>query len=146
MTAGSEKGRLVLVVDPDLGFADALTALLPSDRVVGARSVAEAAAIAEGGRVDLALVGPSFGTEAGVGSAAALREADRSLLTVLVADVPTNRVLRAALRAGFTDVVDAPLSARKLAEGAGRCPAGTSSCHLRIRRSARPCRRLTRSR
>jgi len=123
MTAGSSKGRLVLVVDPDLGFADALTALLASDRIIGARSMEEAAAIAEGGRIDLALVGPSYGTEAGVASAATLRDADRSLLTVLVADVPTNRVLRAALRSGFTDVVDAPVSTRKLAEVLGRTDA-----------------------
>jgi len=123
MTTGSSKGRRVLVVDPDLGFADALTALLAGDRIIGARSMEEAAAIAEGGRIDVALVGPSYGSEAGVASAAILRDADRSLLTVLVADVPTNRVLRAALRSGFTDVIDAPVSIRKLAEVLGRTDA-----------------------
>ncbi|MBU1866582.1 MAG: AAA family ATPase [Actinobacteria bacterium] len=123
MTAGSPQGRLVLVVDPDLGFADALTAMLPDDRIVGARSMEEAAAIAEGGRFDLALVGPSFGTEPGVAAAAVLREADRTLLTVLVADVPTNRVLRMALRSGFADVIDAPLSTRKLGEVLSRTDA-----------------------
>ncbi|MCJ7725186.1 MAG: AAA family ATPase, partial [Acidimicrobiia bacterium] len=123
MTFGSHQGRLVLVVDPDLGFADALTVLLAGDRIIAARTMAEAAAIAEGGRIDLALIGPSFGTEDGVASASVLRDADRSLLAVLVADVPANKVLRAALRAGVTDVVDAPVTARKMAELLGRTDA-----------------------
>jgi MinD-like ATPase involved in chromosome partitioning or flagellar assembly len=114
---------MVLVVEPDLGFADALSALLEGDRVVAARSMDEGVAIAEGGRLDLAILGPSFGTEAGVASAAALRGADPALLSVLVADVPSNGMLRMAIRAGLTDVIDAPVTPRKLSEVLGRTDA-----------------------
>jgi len=115
MTTGSTKGRLVLIVDPDLGFADALSAMMDGHRVVASRSMPEAAEIAAGGRLDLAIIGPSLGDEAGVNAAAALRAADPGLKMVLVADVLTNRVLRAALRSGMADVIDAPVTQRKLA-------------------------------
>ncbi len=116
MTAGSTKGRLVLIVDNDLGFADSVSAMLEGHRVVVSRSMPEAAEIAAGGRVDLAIIGPSFGDEAGVDTTSVLRSADPDLSMVLVADVVTNRVLRAALRTGMVDVIDAPVTHRKMSE------------------------------
>jgi MinD-like ATPase involved in chromosome partitioning or flagellar assembly/CheY-like chemotaxis protein len=116
MTAGSRKGRLVLIVEPDPGFADSVSAMLEGYRVVVSGSMAEAGEIAAGGRVDLAIIGPSFGDEAGVDATSVLRSVDPDLSMVLVADVFTNRVLRAALRTGMADVIDAPITQRKLAE------------------------------
>jgi MinD-like ATPase involved in chromosome partitioning or flagellar assembly len=107
-------GRLVLVVDTDTRFADNLRALLADDRVITARTIEEAAEIVVAGGVDLALLGPSFGNEAGVTAASLLREADPNLVAVLAANIVTNRILMAALRSGMADVVDMPLTASKL--------------------------------
>ncbi len=111
----ARRGRLILIVDPDLDFVEDTRLLLSGERLLTARSLEEAEEIAVGGRVDAAILGPSFGNEAGVRSASALLAADPTIHLVLAANVVTNRVLLAALQTGFTDVVDTPLTARKLA-------------------------------
>lgn len=115
----SGTGPLILIVEPQLDFADEARALLNGHRVVTARSMAEAAEIAEGGRVDLAVLGPSFGNETGVHGVDRLLAADPALAVILVAEVLTNRVLRAALRMGLRDVVEAPLTPSKVATMVG---------------------------
>jgi MinD-like ATPase involved in chromosome partitioning or flagellar assembly len=114
--------RLVLVVDTDPGFADKLRPLLADERVITARSIEAATEIVVDGGVDLALLGPSFGNEAGVTAASLLREADPNLVAVLAANIVTNRILMAALRSGLADVVDMPLTARKLSGILERAP------------------------
>jgi MinD-like ATPase involved in chromosome partitioning or flagellar assembly len=110
----SGTGPLILIIEPQREFADETRALLNGSRVIAAHSMAEAAEITETGRVDLAILGPSFGNETGVNGAAELFAADPGLSVVLVAHVLTNRVLRAALRMGFRDVVDTPLTLPKI--------------------------------
>lgn len=121
MTAPTTR-RLVLVTDTDQRFAEGTRQLISDDRVLTARTVEDAAEIVVGGEVDLVLLGPSFGSEAGLGSAALLREADPGVVVVLAADIVTNRILLAALRSGVADVVDTPLTARKIAGILDRVP------------------------
>jgi len=110
----ARRGRLILIVDPDLDFVEDTRLLLNGERLLTARSLEEAEEIAVGGRVDAAILGPSFGNEAGVRAAGAVLAIDPTIHMVLVANVVTNRVLLAALQTGLTDVIDAPLTARKL--------------------------------
>lgn len=111
----SRRGRLVLIIDPDLDFVEDTRLLLDGERLLSARSLEEAEEIAEGGRVDAAILGPSFGNEAGVRAAAGLLAVDSTIRLVLAANVVTNRVLLAALQTGLVDVVETPLTVRKLA-------------------------------
>ncbi|MEX2419344.1 MAG: AAA family ATPase [Acidimicrobiia bacterium] len=132
--------RLVLVADTDPSFGEDTRQLIASDRVLTARSIEDAAEIVVGGRVDLVLLGPSFGNEAGVGSAALLREADPGVAVVLAANIVTNRILLAALRSGVADVIDMPLTARKLSGILERVPArqGRPDTVLLDERAAEP--------
>jgi len=122
MTTASNR-RLVLVVDTDASFAEDARQLLSAERVLTVRTIEEAAEIVVGGRVDLALLGPSFGNESAVNSAGLLREADPGLTAVLVANIVTNRILLASLRSGLVDVVDTPLTSKKLNGILERTPA-----------------------
>ena len=110
----ARRGRLILIVDPDLDFVEDTRLLLDGERLLAARSLEEAEEIAVGGRVDAAVLGPSFGNEAGVRAAGALLAVDPGIHLVLAANVVTNRVLLAVLQTGFADVVDTPLTVRKL--------------------------------
>ncbi|NQV05952.1 hypothetical protein HQ535_05340, partial [bacterium] len=130
--------RLILIVEPDLEFIEDTRALLQGERVLTARSLEEAAEIAVGGRVDLTVLGPSFGTESGVLAAAELLRVDPDLPMVLAANVVTNRVLRAALRVGFVDVIDTPVTERKLAETYGAVSAPGQSVDVVMESSAPP--------
>ena len=111
----ARRGRLILIVDPDLDFVEDTRLLLSGERLLTARSLEEAEEIAEGGRVDAAVLGPSFGNEAGVRAAGALLAVDPGIHLVLAANVVTNRVLLAALQSGFADVVDTPLDGAQAA-------------------------------
>ncbi|MFH1329309.1 MAG: P-loop NTPase [Actinomycetota bacterium] len=110
----ARRGRLILIIDPDLDFVEDTRLLLNGERLLTARSLEEAEEIAVGGRVDAAVLGPSFGNEAGVRAAGALLGVDPGIHLVLAANVVTNRLLLAALQTGFGDVVDTPLTVRKL--------------------------------
>jgi len=120
MANGTRSRRLLLIVDRDLDFVEDLRTLLEGERVLSARSLDEAMEIAEGGRVDVAVLGPSFGHEAGVHSAADLLRIDPTIAAVLVSNVVTTRVLKAALQVGLADVVEAPVTLRKLDEALRR--------------------------
>lgn len=103
--------RLVLVVDADQRFIDSTRGLLHPHRTLSARDLDEAREIVLGGRVDVVVLGVAFASEHSIVEAALLREADPSVEIVLAADIVTNRLLKAALRSGFADVVDLPLTA-----------------------------------
>lgn len=64
--------------------------------------------------IELAVIGPGFAHEAGVNEASLLLDIQPKLPIVLVADGLTTDVLRAAIRVGFKDVVDAPLNQAKV--------------------------------
>ena len=69
------------------------------------------------GEADVVFIGPSLATAEGVAEAAALSELDPQLIVILVApiDVP-GEVLRAAIRSGLSDVVEAPLTIAAVTE------------------------------
>ncbi|MEK7252711.1 MAG: AAA family ATPase [Actinomycetota bacterium] len=108
--------HLVLVVDADAGFAEDARMLLSEQRVVTARTIDEASQIVPGGRIDVALLGPSFGSEGGIEASQALRAADPTLPLVLVANLITNRMMAAGMKIGFTGVFETPLTLRKIDE------------------------------
>jgi MinD-like ATPase involved in chromosome partitioning or flagellar assembly len=108
--------RLILVVDADASFVEDARLLLQGQRVLSARSAEEAVEIAAGGRVDLVLLGPSFSSESAVAEASSIRAADPTVLIVLAASIITNRILIGAMRAGIADVLETPLTTRKVAE------------------------------
>ena len=112
--------RLVVVVDADPAFVEDARLLLQGERVLAARTTDEAAEIVTGGRVDLVVLGPSFGNESAVLGAGSLRVADPGVVIVLAANIVTNRILLGAMRSGIADVIDTPLTLRKLDDVLGR--------------------------
>jgi len=109
----------ILLVDTDDEFvADAKT-LLDGNKVYSARNVTDAQRrlVEEG--IDVAIVGPAFAHEAGVAEMALLFDVRPSLPLVLVTDALNTEVLKAALRTGFKDVIEAPLTLRKVEEAFG---------------------------
>lgn len=106
----------ILVVDPDDGFVDQTTEMLDGHKSYTARNIGDAQRrlVEEG--IDLAIVGPAYGDDGGIAEASLLFEVQPSLPVLLVADDVDTRVLRAALRAGFKDVLDLPVTAAQLEE------------------------------
>ena len=86
-------------------------------RVQLLESIADVESSVIAGEADVVFIGPSLATAEGVAEAAALSELDPDLLVVLVAptDVP-GEVLRAAIRSGLSDVVEAPLTTAAVTE------------------------------
>ena len=64
----------------------------------------------------MAIFGPTYAHEAGVAEASLVFEVQPSLPVLLVAEEADTRVLRAALRTGFKDVLDAPLTKAQITE------------------------------
>ncbi len=119
----NDQSRLVLVVDSDQGFIDDARRLFAAHRVLTGRDLDEAREIVRGGRVDLVLLGPAFGSDMALSHARGLLDLGPGLQMALVADVVTNRLLKAALKGGLIDVVEAPLAASAVAELMEQLPA-----------------------
>lgn len=102
------------MVDTDSVAMDAAVSLLDGHKVYQARNISDAQRklVEEG--IELAMIGPGFAHEAGVNEASLLLDIQPALPIVLVADGLTTDVLRAAIRVGFKDVVDAPLNKAKV--------------------------------
>ena len=102
------------MVDTDTAAMDAAVSLLDGHKVYQARNISDAQRklVEEG--IELAVIGPGFAHEAGVNEASLLLDIQPSLPIVLVADGLTTDVLRAAIRVGFKDVIDAPLNKSKI--------------------------------
>ena len=93
---------------------DSVASLLDGHKVYHVRNISDAQRklVEEG--IELAMIGPGFAHEAGVNEASLLLDIQPALPIVLVADGLTTDVLRAAIRVGFKDVVDAPLNQTKI--------------------------------
>lgn len=106
--------RSILIVDTDTGALDTAVSLLDGHKVYQVRNVSDAQRklVEEG--IELAIIGPGFAHEAGVNEAALLLDIQPQLPIVLVAEGLTTDVLRASIRVGFKDVLDAPLDAVKI--------------------------------
>jgi len=112
----NDPSRLVLIVDSDHRFIDDARPLFAAHRVLTGRDLDEAREIVSGGRVDLVLLGPAFASDVALGQARGLLDMAPGLEMALVADVVTNRLLKAALKGGLIDVLEAPLGERDVAE------------------------------
>ncbi|MEE9582703.1 MAG: AAA family ATPase [Acidimicrobiia bacterium] len=119
----NDQSRLVLVVDSDQRFIDDARELFAAQRILTGRDLDEAREIVRGGRVDLVLLGPGFGSDMALGQARGLLDLAPGLQMALVADVVTNRLLKAALKGGLIDVVETPLAASAVAELIDQLPA-----------------------
>ena len=106
--------RSILVLDTDAAAMDSATAALDGHKVYQARNISDAQRklVEEG--IELAVIGPGFGHEAGVREAAQLLDIQPALPLVLLVDGMTTDVLKAAIRVGYRDVIDAPLNAEKV--------------------------------
>ena len=109
----------ILLVENDDGFVDGARDLLEGNKVYTARNITDAQRrlVEEG--IDLAIVGPSYAHETGVTETGLLFDVRPELPVVLVAEVVTTDVLRAALRTGIKDVIEAPLTLNKMEEALG---------------------------
>lgn len=105
----------ILIVDEDEEFLSEAKRMFEDD-VATASSIADAQRLAAADDIDLLIIGPSFAHDAGVKAVGTLVEADPDLAVVMVAGAITAPLLRAAMRAGFKDVVEAPLTEQKMAE------------------------------
>ena len=119
LEANSASTRSVLLVDPDPDLIEGATRLLDGHKVYSARNISDAQRrlVEEG--IDVAILGPAFANEAGVAEASLLLEIQPELPVVLIGDQMSIDVLRAALRTGFKDVVDLPLTEQKLSAALG---------------------------
>jgi pilus assembly protein CpaE len=69
--------------------------------------------------VSVAIIGPSFSTDTGLAEAGLLLDLKPGLPMVLVSEELTTEILRAALRAGFRDVIEPPVTAVKMKDVLG---------------------------
>ena len=118
----NDRRSLVLVVDTDQRFIDEARALLEAHPIVTARDLGEAREIVLGGRVDLVLFGPAFGSDAAISQTSIILAADASVQMVLAADVVSNRLLKTAFRSGFIEVLEMPISEGELSALVGQLP------------------------
>lgn len=105
----------LLVVDEDASFIDEAKRLFDG-RLPTVRSITEAVALTEGGELRMVLIGPSIANEMGIDAVRTLRNEDPSLILIAVAEQVTSGLLRAAMRAGISEVIEAPLTEEKIEE------------------------------
>ena len=98
----------LLVVDQDDDFVSAAKELFEG-RLPVARSIEEASSTVESGELRMLLLGPSFSNDESMESIRNLHNQDPSLILMLVAESVTADLLRSAMRAGVSDVLETPL-------------------------------------
>lgn len=103
----------LLVVDDDSGFIDEAKRLFDG-RLPTARSVADALRAIEGGELRMVILGPSYADERALDAVRTLRHQDPALVSLIVAHEVTASLLRAAMRVGVSDVIEAPLTEEKI--------------------------------
>jgi pilus assembly protein CpaE len=103
----------LLVVDKDDDFVSAAKELFEG-RLPVARSIEEASQTAESGDLRMLLLGPSFSNDDALEQIRNLHNQDPGLILMMVADTVTADLLRGAMRAGVSDVIEAPLDESKI--------------------------------
>lgn len=103
----------LLVVDDDDDFIDTAKRLFDG-RLPVARSLDNAITAIEGGQLRMVLLGPSFAADDQMTDVRLIHNADPSLVLVLVAPAVTSDLLRAGMRVGLSDVIEAPLDEKKI--------------------------------
>ncbi len=121
----------LLVIDEDDGFIDEAKRLFDG-RLPTARSLAEALQAIDSGQLRMAILGPSFADEAALETVRTLRHQDPAMISIIVANEVTANLLRAAMRVGVSDVIEAPLTEDKIEQAISQF----SSDMLQVRRGA----------
>jgi pilus assembly protein CpaE len=103
----------LLVVDQDDDFVASAKQLFDGSLPV-ARTLEEAAQTVSSGDVRMLLIGPSYGTDTAMEQIRQLHNQDPSLVLMLVAEEVTADLLRKGMRAGVSDVLEAPLDESKI--------------------------------
>jgi pilus assembly protein CpaE len=103
----------LLVVDQDDDFVASAKQLFDGSLPV-ARTLEEAAQTVSSGDVRMLLIGPSYSTDVAMEQIRQLHNQDPSLVLMLVAEEVTAEVLRNGMRAGVSDVLEAPLDESKI--------------------------------
>jgi len=119
VTSTERHRRTILLIDADEGFLKRTEPMLSEHRLYTARNISEAQALVADEAIEVALIGPTYAHEPGVAECSLLLDILPSLAMVLVTtglDAPT---LKAALRAGFRDAIEAPLTGPKIEEVLG---------------------------
>lgn len=114
MSQGLDGNGIVIVDDDDEFLSEAKR--LFEGSVPTARTLPDVQRRVEDGEVGLVILGPSFAHEGGLRGVSALLETVPDLAVVLVAQTITAPLLKTAMRAGLKDVIEAPLTAPKVAE------------------------------
>lgn len=103
----------LLVVDKDDDFVSAAKELFEG-RLPVARSIEEASHTAASGDLRMLLLGPSFSNDQSLEQIRSLHNQDPALILMMVAETVTSDLLRGAMRAGVSDVIEAPLDESKI--------------------------------
>ncbi len=103
----------LLVVDDDDRFINEAKRLFDGG-LPTARTLGDALAAIEGGTLRMVILGPSFANETALESVRSLRYQDPGIISIVVADAVTAGLLRAAMRVGVNDVLEAPLTEEKI--------------------------------
>ncbi len=103
----------LLVVDRDDDFVASAKTLFDGSLPV-ARTLEEASQTVTSGDVRMVLIGPSYNDDAAMDQIRSLHNQDPSLVLMMVADVVTADILRKGMRAGVSDVIEAPLDEAKI--------------------------------
>ena len=103
----------LLVVDEDDDFVSAAKELFEG-RLPVARSLEEASSTMESGELRMLLLGPSYSNDDSMEGVRTLHNQDPALILMMVADEVTADLLRSAMRAGVSDVIEAPLDESRI--------------------------------
>ena len=103
----------LLVVDQDDDFVSSAKELFEG-RLPVARSIEEASSTIESGDLRMLLLGPSYSTGESMDAIRNLHNQDPALVMMMVADEVTSDLLRSAMRAGVSDVLETPLDEPKI--------------------------------
>lgn len=106
--------KKIVIADEDGEFLTEAKSILDG-RAPTVESLADVQRLLEHG-LDLVVLGPSFAHGSALKSAGVLKELDSEVEVVLVAGAVTAQLLRAAMRSGLRDVLEAPLTEQKLLE------------------------------
>ena len=98
----------LLVVDQDDDFVAAAKELFEG-RLPIARSIQEASSSIDSGDVRMVILGPTYKESQHLDEIRTLHNQDPALILMLVADEVTADLLRMGMRAGVSDVLEAPL-------------------------------------
>jgi pilus assembly protein CpaE len=103
----------ILVVDQDDDFVASAKELFDGSVPV-ARTLLEASQSIESGEVRMLLLGPSYGSEEAMEQIRSLHNESPAVILMLVAESVTADLLRMGMRAGVSDVIEAPLDEPKI--------------------------------